>query len=385
MNPPSPLPQTQWTIGASIAEELDYAIYIIRGRFLTGEMPAEHAALLRAVPEDWRGELAALLGEPAGAHGVIEPGAFLAGVLLDDDYSRVTLAIREMTAETALARLCAASEGLDLEARADLPLEPRLADLYARVERRMFREAGFEPVEDELILRRRQEELLTAARLLAGGDMHDRFWHWMDRFYYELYRPWRASLASKLDELERRARVATGSAGAAGIPDLSWLPPQNMLKLRPALVEYMRAHPVQLIFWVEPFGMADTISVFPGVVLVSFDMPGAILENFQVFLDDVANRTAALADPTRLIILRLIRQFGMINTEIASYLGLARPTVSIHARILREAGLIRSYPEGRLMRHEMAPSEVRRLFHDLQRALDLPDEDIAEPDEPKIQ
>jgi DNA-binding transcriptional ArsR family regulator len=379
---PSPQPnQTQWTIGASIAEELDYAIYAVRGRFAAGEMPTTQADLLRTVPESWRGELAALLGDPSGAHGVVEPGAFLAGVLLDDDYSRVTLAIRELSAETALARLVAASAGFDLEPRTDLPLEPRLADLYARMERRMYREAGFEPVEDEVLIKRRQDELLTAARLLAGGDLHDRFWHWLDRFYYELYRPWRASQSARLDDLERRARVAMGSAGGAGLPDLSWLPAQNTLKLRPALAETVRAHPTQIVFWVEPFGLSDSFAVLPGLLLVAFDMPGAILENFQVFLDDVASRTAALADPTRLIILRLIRQFGMNNTEIASYLGLARPTVSIHARILREAGLIRSYPEGRLVRHEMVPSEVRRLFRDLQRVLDLPEEDGGEMEE----
>jgi DNA-binding transcriptional ArsR family regulator len=63
----------------------------------------------------------------------------------------------------------------------------------------------------------------------------------------------------------------------------------------------------------------------------------------------------------------------MINTEIAESLGLARPTVSVHAKILREAGLIRSEQDGRQVRHEIAPAEVRRLFRDLEEFLDLPD------------
>ena len=62
----------------------------------------------------------------------------------------------------------------------------------------------------------------------------------------------------------------------------------------------------------------------------------------------------------------------MVNTEIADYLGLARPTVSIHAKILREAGLIRSHQDGRLVRHALVPGAVRHLFHDLERFLDLP-------------
>ncbi|KPL71180.1 hypothetical protein ADM99_11675 [Leptolinea tardivitalis] len=82
----------------------------------------------------------------------------------------------------------------------------------------------------------------------------------------------------------------------------------------------------------------------------------------------------ALADPTRLIILRLIRAMSMTNTDMAAYLGLARPTVSIHARILREAGLIRSWEEGRVTRHEIDPAAVHKLFRDLEKFLDLPSE-----------
>jgi DNA-binding transcriptional ArsR family regulator len=374
MNPSTPPTQTHWSIGTSIAEELDYALYAVRGRFMAGELPAEYGALLHAVPESWRAELVALLGDASGTHGVIEPIAYLAGVLLDDDYSRVTLAIRELTAESAVELLRAAAEDLGISSRGDLPMEPRLADLLSRVELHLLREAGFELIEDDLLVRRREAEYLTATRLLAGGDLHARFWHWLDRFYYELYRPWRAAQSARLEELARHARVALGAASESGVPDLTWLPQQNPLQLHPALAESLRTRPAELYFWVEPFGMADSFAVYPGLVLVSFASPGAMYENYASFVEDVARRTAALADPTRLIILRLIRQFGMINTEIASYMGLARPTVSIHARILREAGLIRSTQEGRLVRHEMVPSEVRRLFHDLQRVLDLPDE-----------
>jgi DNA-binding transcriptional ArsR family regulator len=71
--------------------------------------------------------------------------------------------------------------------------------------------------------------------------------------------------------------------------------------------------------------------------------------------------------------LRLIRHFGMMNTEIANFLEISRPTVSVHAKILRKAGLIESRQQGREVRHQIVPSEVRRLFFDLERFLDLPD------------
>ena len=66
------------------------------------------------------------------------------------------------------------------------------------------------------------------------------------------------------------------------------------------------------------------------------------MKEFEQQVREIALRTAALGDPTRLTILRLIRHFGLVDTEIAAYLNMARPTVSIHARILRDAGLITS-------------------------------------------
>lgn len=89
----------------------------------------------------------------------------------------------------------------------------------------------------------------------------------------------------------------------------------------------------------------------------------------------MANRAKAIADPTRLSILRIIRHFSMDNTQIADYLGIARPTVSVHAKLLREAGLIDTIQEGRQARHTVKAAEVRRLFEDLIRFLDLPDEE----------
>lgn len=367
-----------WLIGQSIAEELDYALYAVTGRFLVGEMAPEYSSLVRAVPEAWRAELQALLGDLSSSQGILEPAAYLAGVLVDSDYSRATLAIRELTAETALERLRSAGQALGVAPDPGLPLEPRLADWLVRMEMQQFQGAGLDMVDPQARARSWQENFMTVTRLLAGGDLHARFWHWMDRFYYELYGAWRASQRGKMEEQERHARVALGRETGAGLPDLSWLPRQNPLVLLPSLSAYIESHVQQLFFWVEPFGLADSWAIYPGMAIVSFAEPGAIYENFMGFAEDVARRTSALADPTRLVILRLIRQFGMINTEIASYLGLARPTVSIHARILREAGLIRSYPEGRLVRHEMVPSEVRRLFSDLQNVLDIPEDGTGE-------
>jgi DNA-binding transcriptional ArsR family regulator len=108
-------------------------------------------------------------------------------------------------------------------------------------------------------------------------------------------------------------------------------------------------------------------------ILISFAEAGSIYEGFIRFSEDVAKRSSALGDPTRLLILRLIRNFGMDNTSIAAYLGLSRPTVSVHAKILREAGLISSEKHGREIKHQIDIEEVHRLFSDLKDFLDLPE------------
>ncbi|MFN2169745.1 MAG: ArsR/SmtB family transcription factor [Anaerolineae bacterium] len=174
--------------------------------------------------------------------------------------------------------------------------------------------------------------------------------------------------------LEQHAATMLGAARSDGTaPVLDWLPAQNPLRVHARLEEAVRGGRLRVCFWAEPFGMADLSSLHPGCVLVAFAHPGPLYQNFLDFAGDLAGRAKAVADPTRLIILRLIRHFGMTNTEIANFMEIARPTASVHAKILREAGLIRSHQDGREVRHQIVPAGVRQLFADLERFLDLPE------------
>jgi ArsR family transcriptional regulator len=236
----------------------------------------------------------------------------------------------------------------------------------------LFADIGLPVKPGEQVMRRTRQDVERAIRLLPGGDLHARFWHWLDRFYYGLYAPWRQARAETLASSEARARTALGSGeGRRTAPSLDWLPSVSPLHTHPELAEAVQEGRLRVVFWVEPFGLADLWSLHPGLLLVSFAEPGGLYQGFEAFAADVAGRASALGDPTRLIILRMIRNFGMINTEMAAALGLSRPTVSVHAKILREAGLIRSQRQGRQVRHEIVPEEVARLFADLRTLLDL--------------
>ncbi|MBB3764311.1 ArsR/SmtB family transcription factor [Sphingomicrobium lutaoense] len=66
----------------------------------------------------------------------------------------------------------------------------------------------------------------------------------------------------------------------------------------------------------------------------------------------------ALADPTRLRILSLVRSMELAVGELAGALGQSQPRVSRHLRILEEAGLIRRRREGAWVFVEMGDSAL---------------------------
>lgn len=55
----------------------------------------------------------------------------------------------------------------------------------------------------------------------------------------------------------------------------------------------------------------------------------------------------ALADPSRLRILALLREREVCVCELAQLLPISQPAVSQHLRRLREAGLVQEHPQGR--------------------------------------
>lgn len=354
-----------WKVFDSLILELDLALWAIRDYSMGSKMPAEFAALLRSLPEDWLAELPA----HAGAQQYVLPLetlSWLAGTLFETDYGRATLPVRALTPETARQTLSASGSS---------PAQG-LVEAGVQSQQALYRQAGLALEEPSALAQHLRGRFERAAHLLGDEAARQRFWHWLDRFYFEYYHPWRQQRLDAMQGLRRQAQAALGSLEHAGAPpSLDWLPAQNPLLRYPQLRQAVEEGRFQACFWVEPFGMADSMALYPGMVCVSFAQPGALYENFLDFATDVARRTHALADPTRLVILRLIRHFGMVNTEIASYLGISRPTVSVHAKILREAGLIASQQDGREVRHTLKPDELHRLFRDLALFLDLPPED----------
>lgn len=74
---------------------------------------------------------------------------------------------------------------------------------------------------------------------------------------------------------------------------------------------------------------------------------------------------AVVSDPTRARLIRLILEQPSGEstvTRLADELGLRQPTITHHARVLVEAGVLRRRPEGRRVWYSVAPEQLDRVL-----------------------
>ncbi len=78
-------------------------------------------------------------------------------------------------------------------------------------------------------------------------------------------------------------------------------------------------------------------------------------------MKDIVNIFKALADPTRLRIVLLLRRHELCVCELMAVLGMEQSRVSHHMRILREAGIAEDVREGRWIIYRV-PEEAKALL-----------------------
>ncbi|MBC8161527.1 MAG: winged helix-turn-helix transcriptional regulator [Roseiflexaceae bacterium] len=364
--------QYGWELVESAALELDIAISLAC-RGVPSAFVGPEVQVLVDQAATWATAWLELIGPQKSWLAVCEPLAALAGVVTERDYSRASRAMRGLSIEQALAQVQSAVRERGLPPVAEGTPAEQLALLRTQLDNLAFHDLGFDQERRPDVVRQHTSELRRAVRFLGGGDLHKPGWQLLDQFYHEIYAPWRAQRAGVMTQARERARQALGGEAGASPPALEWLPPQNPLLRVPELHAAAQGWTVPIGFLIEPFGLFDASYIFDGMVIASCAEPSQLYRDALSYTADLARRLQALADPTRLIMLRMLRSLGVSNTSIANYLELARPTVSIHAKILREAGLISTVAEGRAVRHEIDPTEVRRLFRELEQFLDLPE------------
>jgi DNA-binding transcriptional ArsR family regulator len=81
----------------------------------------------------------------------------------------------------------------------------------------------------------------------------------------------------------------------------------------------------------------------------------------------------ALADPTRRRILQLLREREMTAGEIAEHFDLAKPTLSGHFAVLREAGLVTPVKAGTTITYHLNVSVLEEALMALMDVFKLQD------------
>ena len=85
--------------------------------------------------------------------------------------------------------------------------------------------------------------------------------------------------------------------------------------------------------------------------------------------ESVARRLKAVADPTRLAILHSLANAPSTVGELAQLFRLAQPTVSMHVKVLRENGLVRSERKDGRLALSVDAAAVELLLDELRQAV----------------
>jgi ArsR family transcriptional regulator len=108
----------------------------------------------------------------------------------------------------------------------------------------------------------------------------------------------------------------------------------------------------------------------PGCILVGFGVHGAA-QVARAETEQVVRPLRALADPTRLAIFGYLKSGSAAVSDIAQAFHLTQPTVSVHVKRLREAGLVTAKRRGNRLEISVNESATEVLAADLAKLLSV--------------
>jgi DNA-binding transcriptional ArsR family regulator len=100
-------------------------------------------------------------------------------------------------------------------------------------------------------------------------------------------------------------------------------------------------------YWLSPLVTTDIIGEGRLMMLFGARLPGESLVPGEIVPEDLLQMLKALADPTRLRILRYLMQEQLTPAKLSRRLRLRAPTLTHHLHILRLAGLVRFTMRGK--------------------------------------
>jgi ArsR family transcriptional regulator, arsenate/arsenite/antimonite-responsive transcriptional repressor len=220
------------------------------------------------------------------------------------------------------------------------------------------------PLDLELASESTEDREIILARLAALKGSAD-----LRRSYFDLLAeiwalvvPWWGSEGAAAAE---RAAADVRSSLARGVPwhEVVTSECETFLHHMPEIIEHSEAgHPVMLAACAL-FGRGLYLEL-PGCTLVGFGVAGAVLEA-RARTSAIVPPLRALADPTRLAIFDYLKSGPVAMRDIAQVFSLSQPTVSVHVKRLREAGLVTAERRGNRLEIAVDQTTAGALASDL--------------------
>lgn len=186
-------------------------------------------------------------------------------------------------------------------------------------------------------------------------------------FFAEDWRVLRPALEDHAREVRRRLTARSPADVLTELlPTAARVGPGERIRLDKLQIDEVKVAPRPLVL-VPSARVWPHLTVkneHPSCVVVQYAAHGTAPDG-QLTLRDLHDRLMALTSPARMELCRHLLGEPITTSELAARLGSSEPQVSRTLRTLRDAGLVRSTRDGKLVRHRLATDVIQRLGHDV--------------------
>ena len=219
--------------------------------------------------------------------------------------------------------------------------------------------------------RMKRQEITKTLTLWANADeFGDAFWHALNCYRKVFYAEEEERIQPLLAKAEARARQL---ADTLSLTDLI-----EELSQGVRVPDHLEADRLILVpsFWLTPLVLYGRLPQNSLIMLFGARPTEMSLVPGDIVPDALHQALKALADPTRLRILRYLSQQPMTPAQLARRLRLRAPTVSHHLYTLRLARLVHlSIEDGDKRRYALRPGAIETTYQNLSGFLSQTNED----------
>jgi DNA-binding transcriptional ArsR family regulator len=317
---------------------------------------------------DWK----SLWAEDIRAHVIIMHLADLADAIFIKDYEKAKKKMQQLDFDTAYKKILSNANDYKIIPEKDFSLRDNFANLALKTRIEDHKIAGLNLENNSQFLNTNKKQYKKLVDVLSDGINFNQFWDLLDQYHYTILSPWRKQRKVAIEMYrEQTINEVGGKSFSQNAPKIDWLSSQHPMQMYQQLNRLITQNKMHSFFWIDPFNFTNILSLRHNYLIASCNNHFVSQEKLNSEIEQLTLGLKAISDPTRLKILRLIRYFSMDNTQMAQHLGISRPTVSNHTKVLREANLIDSETIGRSTKHFVNADNINQLIAHLSVFLDV--------------